>query len=1233
MDKKVAEIVQQGGVGVWRAKGSDTNIYAVSAEQAQQEAQRRGVKGELTFKGYVKLSESDRERLQEQAATLPRQPKAVKPYRTPRTKPLPTWRELMAQGYDKETALRIASDLKESDRLSAKDYSVAELEARAAESASAADKLKMDRADAELRASSAYIEERGGTIGVLTDAEAAKAERAYTTMKRYEVGEGQYDITAALQDKAFTAAELREMGFSQADVSDATERVSTSSFPETAGQKVSAKASTQPVAEPFKGSVAKGAIGQPDATSVKPSPSVAQAGIMSNVLILPFRNRDGSYNLQRMIESGLVSTKVMREAGFTDAQIMTAINAAMRASAVKGSQATVGGLTAFAGATATAGKGPDITFIDPNKATPTSTGVKAAATRNLLLRYQNKDASYDLQKAIEGGRVSVFMLEAAGFTDAQIVAAINAAMKYSAAAKSTKSGTLPEQTQQQRVDALAKVMGEIHTRIESDITAQQGKARDAERESERTSVALPGEERQWYHWPTGQTVSDAQYRKATDNGLSIKAEEYSLSVSSARRGAIDVVSAWLPVVRAALPEFDGSERTTMDWLVSAANMVALAAPFVPKVAGGVLQLGAGVILAGHTAKEWDTMPATGRALSAAFSVLLLTSGLHGLVQPSFKPVKVPLKDGSEAVVWSGLSVRGRPVVGITKLPPNIKNVAEGWRPITKTETSILGTRKMLAKMGVSEAEINKVLTTVKETKAFQPLRSPYEPKTVNVKDVAPKSLSPDELALVLREAQKNAKNVEMVYGSTTIKPQLAPQLRDWRKLGDIEIQLKAGVTEQQGAKLASDMVEALNQRTPGKFRIDPADPKRILVVGGHHAVELKLAEVSQLGVETQYSLSRTGEMSWGLKVGQKPITVNYPGVGKLDIMRLSESGVRKADAITRSASGGTFAPPAHRVKDIADYYVILRTFKGADVADEWAKLYGFDSAALLKAAAKDPLTLEAWRFSPKASPGAAPSVSISLPPSMAARVKASSPALYKTITAPVSSASLAASMSPVLSPSAASIATTSPTSPSAGSSQRISTRSGGSSPSIGTSPGSSSTGGSTGRSTGGSTGGSPGGSTGGGDTTITTTGGGGGGGGGGNTVPIGVVPYGGTGKEKKKEKKWRLGSGPNSDIDRDDTSGRVQWKQGAYWIMVEPPATEGEVHKNVQYSRRPFWGVRKVKGNPEQTFATQGKPPKRFLYEMGVTSIDIHTREKPHLRFRATGAGRRSRPRRGRIIR
>lgn len=97
-----------------------------------------------------------------------------------------------------------------------------------------------------------------------------------------------------------------------------------------------------------------------------------------------------------------------------------------------------------------------------------------------------------------------------------------------------------------------------------------------------------------------------------------------------------------------------------------------------------------------------------------------------------------------------------------------------------------------------------------------------------------------------------------------------------------------------------------------------------------------------------------------------------------------------------------------------------------------------------------------------------------------------------------------------------------------------------------------------------------------------------------------------------------------------DDTGRVQWKQGAYWVMVEPPPTEGERRRNVYYSRRPFWGVRKVTGNPEQTFAKQGNPPRQFLYEMGATSARIHSYERPHLRWRQTAAGRR---RRGRLQR
>jgi len=1214
-DKRVVQVVQQGNIAVFKVKGHNAPIYALSEQQARDEAARRGVKGEPKYQGYVKLSESDRERLQQLEASRPR-----------------TMEDIRVRTAKKETARRMRKD----------EYAPSELIAREQASKEAAEKLKVDRGKAEVEAQREYIESKGGSIGVLSEAEAARADRTYTTLKRYEVSGGQYDITAALRDKAFTAAELRDMGFSQGAVSDATERVSASSYPESVGAKARAQAGQKrDTATAFAGSKGSAEAAGQDMTSVRPAPSTQKAGLIGNVLLLAFRNSDGSYNLQRMVESDLLSARNIRDAGFTDAQITAAIEAAQKASAVKGTQATVGGLTAFAGTGAQGGKGPSIATINPNKAEPTSTGLKAAATRNLLLRYQNKDASYDLQKAVEKG-VSVKMLQTAGFSDAQIMAAINAAMKDLSTKQlreiSEATGTEPRkaahkpQSQDERVAALAKVMGQINTQVERDMAAQGARSRDIAREAERTKVAAPGEERRWYHWPTGQTVTDSEYRRATNNGSNAKAEEYSQSTPHARRTVIELFTpAVFSAGRAALPETKWSEITTEEKIVSFAQLAAWLAPAAPKGWAAGLQTGAGVVFGASTADNWTELSTAQKAVGVGASALLLTSGVSGLLQPSFKPVKVPLKDGGEAVVWSGLSVRGKPIVGVTKLPPNIKNVAEGWRPITKTETSIMGTRKMLAKMGVSDAEISKVLGTVKETKAFQPLRSPYEPKTVKVADVAPRALTPDELGMVLREAQKNAKNVEMVYGSTTIKPQLAPELRNWRQLGDIEIQLKAGVTEQQGAKLASDMVKALNQKNPGKFSIDPGDPKRILV-GGHHAVELKLAEVSKLGVEAQYSLTRTGEMSWGMKVGQKPITVEYPGVGKLDIMRLSESGVRKADSITRAASGGKFAPPAHRVKDIADYYVILRTFKGADVADDWAKLYGYKPADLLTAAAKDPLKLEAWRFRPDTrTPGASPSIKIALPSSMAARVKASSPALYKTITSPVTSASLAARTSSSSAPSVAAYTTTAASdSASATAEEEESSAPSAPSPSEDTSspspvspspesPGSSPSlggggGGDTTVSTGGSSGGSTGGGSGGGGGTTPSTGGGG--------VVGGTVP-----EPTRRRKSVLL----DSEAETEDSTGRVQWKQGAYWIMVEPPAKEGERQRNVQYSRRPFWGVRKITGSPEETFAKQGKPPKEFLYEMGVTKAKIFSYDKPHLRFRQTAKGR-PRRRRGRVI-
>jgi len=460
-------------------------------------------------------------------------------------------------------------------------------------------------------------------------------------------------------------------------------------------------------------------------------------------------------------------------------------------------------------------------------------------------------------------------------------------------------------------------------------------------------------------------------------------------------------------VKAGLPEVAKSDITGWDWAIGGAQAAMWAVPFLPKGIGPGLLTASGLTFSANTAKEWNNLSNSQRALSVAMDLAILLPGIHGTVKPSFKPVKVPIKGGGSVTVWSGLSVRGKPVIGISKMKPNVSTIEAGWRPITKLEASVLGTEKALRQMGVAQSEIDKVLATIKNTKSFRGTRSPYEPKSIKPGDVAPQALEADELSVVLRNLVENKKNVAQVYGSTTIKPQLAPELRDWRALGDIEAQLK-NMTPAEAAKLTQKIVKQLNAKAgSAKFTIDADDPLRILK-DGHHAIELKLAGADDLlAIEKLDSStsSRTGTASWGMTVAENPISVNYKGVGELKIMRLSESGVRKTDTITRLAEGGTFAPPTHRIKDIADYYVILRTFKGEKVADAWAKAYGYDASTLLKQAEKNPLTLDKWALDLNAkAPSAAPSVSINLPAEAMATVKSASPALYEAISSPVTMA-------------------------------------------------------------------------------------------------------------------------------------------------------------------------------------------------------------------------------------
>jgi len=889
------------------------------------------------------------------------------------------------------------------------------------------------------------------------------------------------------------------------------------------------------------------------------------------------------------------------------------------------------GADPFIGATARGTTGAALAApIDSYAAKPTGKSAKSTALRVAFIPFRN-EGGYNLAWMVESG-VSAQRMHEAGFSDKQIGAAIAEAIRRSYGTKEAQkvevmaAGCCPtSMPQKERIDKLGGLMADVYAKLQRKQEGRDSAEAAAQSESQRTSVALPGEERAWYHWPTGTTISDEEYRKATNGGRNASSDEYSRAAPQVRRGAIEAAASlfFLPV-QAALPERTKDETTGMDIAVGLAQIATWLMPLAPKGVGSALAVGAGSVFGVTTVQNWKSMSTPSKVASVAISATLFVSGVHGVLQPSFKPVTIPLKDGGKAVVWSGLSIRGQRAVGITRLPPEYTTIAEGWQPVTRLETTVAGTRSALKAMGIPDKEIERLSGTLDLSRSIKGTRSRWEPTQVRVEDVAPQALTPDELAIVLRQAYKNKDYVEMVFGSTTMKPQLEPSLRDWRQLGDVEVQFGSRTNAERVNQIAKDMLADLEKQSPGKFSIDQTGMR--LVSEGRHAVELKLPNDpagTGAGQPRQRALG-----AWDIEFHEAPIAVEYPGIGTLRIMRLSETGVRKMASITELTPEG-FAPPAHRTKDIIDYYVIIRTLKGKDVADRWAALYGLNPDEAMAAAAKNPPVMDRWAYDPSgARTAGAPAASLSLPAEAAEYVRQSSPALYRDITSPIapspaaslgqrysisapspskgirspSSPSRAASPSSPSSPSRAASPSSpsrasraaSPTSPASPSSPRSPTSP--ASPSSPASPASPNSPGSPA---------SP-------------------------SVPTAPSAPVGKGTRAKRNSTVR----PVEKRTQEST-GRIQWKQGAYWIMVTPPAVEGERFTNVQYSREPFWGVRIVTGSPERTFAYKGNPPKRFLYEMGATSVDIFSREKPHLRYRQTAAGRannRRGRRRGRLI-
>jgi len=279
--------------------------------------------------------------------------------------------------------------------------------------------------------------------------------------------------------------------------------------------------------------------------------------------------------------------------------------------------------------------------------------------------------------------------------------------------------------------------------------------------------------------------------------------------------------------------------------------------------------------------------------------------------------KVPTKTG-DMTLYKGLSfeygVKGKPLIGIAegkiRLGTPKVSLAKAAKPFvveTPAQTAIF--QKSL-KAVTKPTEVTKFKGLLDITRATEKTPSKFVQKSF-IKET--KSLSPKGVGEVLKFAKKEK---AQVYGSFAARQQTPKDLA--RVSADIDVQLKIGA---EASALKTKQLVTKLQKIGEPVRISKKTPTLIEVKVGkewHHAVDIHAFEQAL----KEASPAIAGEKVYGLQLGQKPIKIKG-----IETMRLSEQGVRKMRSIATARPGKkiTFAPEAHRIKDIPDWFASQET--------------------------------------------------------------------------------------------------------------------------------------------------------------------------------------------------------------------------------------------------------------------------------------------------------------------
>ena len=386
----------------------------------------------------------------------------------------------------------------------------------------------------------------------------------------------------------------------------------------------------------------------------------------------------------------------------------------------------------------------------------------------------------------------------------------------------------------------------------------------------------------------------------------------------------------------------------------------------------VHEMAEGIIPVYGTMRYWNTMPTWSKALSVVGDIFIVVPAISTMAKElRIVSVVVPTESGA-VTVWKGIAPGGKPVFGITKGSlslgargaqyPTLSKITAGYEPVTKLENSIMAATKALKTMGVSKNEINRLMITLGERGKFAGKVSPYLEKTFELPTV--ERLTQDETATIFKVTKGYGKKIDRVFGTVSMEPQIPKEFKLWRGKHDIDIATK--MSQDDTSKFTNDILKQLQKKGDvAIYRISADAPGAI--EKNINGVWQKITDIHSAkdivsGAKEVSPTAREG--AYGMMHNEKPVTINYPGIGKVDIMTLSEMGKRKAQSILRWHNG-KFAPYDYRVKDITDFWVIDRTFRGEEAANAWARAYGFDPAELMKLAKKNPPIILGWEFTPE----------------------------------------------------------------------------------------------------------------------------------------------------------------------------------------------------------------------------------------------------------------------------